>query len=476
MSTVTDSQRSRIMIGCYFVMFTIAAYGLSLATIQQPMLDSMGGGSYFSLITLIAAICMTIMTPIGGRLIDGLGNRKVTLYAGAISLISGLVMAFVPNLWVFIIMRILFSMGQGAMSSVPYILAREVNPPQVQGKIFGMLATVLAVGSFVGSWLAGVLVQNNLMWLAVAFPCLTLAPGTWLIYQNMYDDSHEGGLHLDWMGMILLTVCLSTLLLAMNFGARMGWFNGLIMTGFLVGFGSLLAFVYWENRAAVPLVPMALFQNRQYVLLLAITFCTVFYLIALNNYLPLGVQNVLQAGTSASGSLQLSKTIVLILVPTAFGIWVAKRKSHTWMALALSCIFVIVPCALLVFVGVNMPIWFIMLMVGLTGIADAFRSVAATPAAQEVLKPSDLGIGTSMIGFTITLANSIAATVDGIAYDSLSAAEAGIVGMSHGIDTTFLLSAGVAVIGLLLVVLFFRPIMNKNSRTSAAEQAKTARD
>ncbi|WP_286139541.1 hypothetical protein [Faecalibaculum rodentium] len=262
----------------------------------------------------------------------------------------------------------------------------------------------------------------------------------------------------------------------MNFGARMGWFNGLIMTGFLVGFGSLLAFVYWENRAAVPLVPMALFQNRQYVLLLAITFCTVFYLIALNNYLPLGVQNVLQAGTSASGSLQLPKTIVLILVPTAFGIWVAKRKSHTWMALALSCIFVIVPCALLVFVGVNMPIWFIMLMVGLTGIADAFRSVAATPAAQEVLKPSDLGIGTSMIGFTITLANSIAATVDGIAYDSLSAAEAGIVGMSHGIDTTFLLSAGVAVIGLLLVVLFFRPIMNKNSRTSAAEQAETARD
>jgi hypothetical protein len=81
-----------------------------------------------------------------------------------------------------------------------------------------------------------------------------------------------------------------------------------------------------------------------------------------------------------------------------------------------------------------------------------------------------------MIGFTITLANSIAATVDGIAYDSLSAAEAGIVGMSHGIDTTFLLSAGVAVIGLLLVVLFFRPIMNKNSRTSAAEQAETARD
>lgn len=88
MSTVTDSQRSKVMLGCYFVMFTIAAYGLSLATIQQPMLNNMGGGSYFSLVTIIAAICMTIMTPIGGRLIDGLGNRKVTLYCGVISLVS----------------------------------------------------------------------------------------------------------------------------------------------------------------------------------------------------------------------------------------------------------------------------------------------------------------------------------------------------------------------------------------------------
>ena len=87
-----------------------------------------------------------------------------------------------------------------------------------------------------------------------------------------------------------------------------------------------------------------------------------------------------------------------------------------------------------------------------------------TPAAQEILNPADLGIGTSMIGFTITLANSIAATVDGIAYDSLSASIPGIVGMSHGIDTTFLISAGVGVIGLLLTVLFFRPMLRKRAQ------------
>lgn len=113
---------------------------------------------------------MTIMTPIGGRLIDGLGNRKVTLYCGVISLVSSLIMAFIPNLWVFLVMRIVFSMAQGAMSSVPFIIAAEINPREEQNKIFGLLATIVAIGSFVGSWLAGILVQNNLMWVAVAFP------------------------------------------------------------------------------------------------------------------------------------------------------------------------------------------------------------------------------------------------------------------------------------------------------------------
>lgn len=464
MNTVTKEQSHKIMLGCYFVMFTIAAYGLSLATIQQPMLNAMGGGSYFSLITLIAAICMTIMTPIGGRLIDGLGNRKVTLYGGVISLVTGLIMAFIPNLWIFLIARILFSMAQGAISSVPYILAREVNPVEDQNKIFGMLATILAVGSFVGSWLAGNLMQYGLMWAAVAFPCLTLIPGIWLIVKNMYNDAHEGGLKMDWLGVVLLVVCLSTLLLSMNFGTKMGWYNGWILAGFLVGFSSLLALIAWENKAGTPLIPMTLFRSKEYVLLLGITFAGVFYMIAINSYLPMAVQTILEAGSSTSGVLQLPKTIVMVLVPTVLGVWVGKKKSHTWMALALSCVFVIIPCGLLVFMGVRMPVWFIMLMVGLTGLSDALRSVSATPAAQEILNPADLGIGTSMIGFTITLANSIAATVDGIAYDSLSASIPGIVGMSHGIDTTFLISAGVGVIGLLLTVLFFRPMLRKRAQ------------
>lgn len=467
MNYLQEKQRHYIMLGCYFLMFTIAAYGLSLATIQQPMLDSMGGGSYFSLVTLIASIGMTIMTPVGGRLVDGLGSKKLTLWAGLITLVSGLIMAFVPNLWVFLIMRVIFSMAQGTIASVPYILAREVNPPEKLNTVFGMLATIMAVGGFVGSWLAGFLMQQNLMSLAVAFPCLTLAAGIWLITQNMIDDSKSRSLHMDWGGLVLLSITLACLLLSMNFGPKMGWYNIWVMAGFVVGICGLLCLVYWENKSAYPLIPMSLFQQKEYVLLLAIAFTLVYYTMAMNTYLPMAVQNILKASTSVSGSLQLPKTIVLVLVPSFIGMWVAKNTANTWKALALGGLSVLIACGFLVFIGPHMPVWFIMIMVGFTGLADAFRSVTITPAAQKLLRPQDMGIGTSMIGFFITLANTIGATVDGIAYDSLVAKTPGLIGMTQGIDTTFWLSAGIALVGLFLTILFFRPMWeNKMARKS----------
>ncbi len=468
MNTLEETQRRHVMLGCYFLMFTIAAYGMSLATIQQPMLNSMGGGSAFSLVTLIASIGMTIMTPVGGRLVDGLGSKKLTLWAGSITLISALIMAFVPNLWVFMIMRIIFSMAQGTIASIPYILAREVNPPQKLNTVFGMLATIMAVGGFIGSWLAGILMQQNLMSIAVAFPCLTLAVGIWLIVRNMSDDSHARTLHMDWVGLILLSITLACLLLAMNFGPKMGWYNVWVIAGFMVGICGLLGLIYWENKTDSPLIPMSLFQQKEYVLLLAIAFTLVYYTIAMNTYLPMAVQNILKASTSISGSLQLPKTIVLVLVPSFIGMWVARHTSNTWKALALGGLSILISCGALVFTGTHMPIWFIMVMVGLTGFADAFRSVSITPAAQKLLRPQDMGIGTSMIGFFITLANTISATVDGIAYDSLVVKTPGLVGVTQGIDTTFLLSAGVALVGILLTLLFFRPMWDAKMAQKAS--------
>lgn len=58
------------------------------------------------------------------------------------------------------------------------------------------------------------------------------------------------------------------------------------------------------------------------------------------------------------------------------------------MALALSAIFVLIPFfAALVFVGPKMPVWFVTVMVALTGISESYRSVSITVAFLRLFQP-----------------------------------------------------------------------------------------
>jgi hypothetical protein len=244
----------------------------------------------------------------------------------------------------------------------------------------------------------------------------------------------------------------------------MGWTSWQVLAMFAAGIVGTAALIVWEKKTPSPLIPLTMFENKQYTLLLAISFCTFFYLTALNTYVPLGVQDLIGASTTVSGLIQMPKTIVTVILPMFCGAWIVKRQKNLWIALAIACLFIAVPFAFLVFIGPNMPVWFVIAMVVLTGIADSFRSVSIAPAAQSMLAPKDLGVGTSLIGFMNSLSGSLSAAICGIAYDTLTQKTPGIKGMTEGIDTAFLITAGVAVIGLILVLFVFRPMIAKSSR------------
>lgn len=476
MFNLTAQQRRIVIIGCNSLMLTIAAFGLSLATIQGPVLASLNGDSYYSLLTLWSSIAMCVMTPIGGRLIDMIGSRKLLIFAGGLSIISALAMAFIPNVWSFMIFRIILALCMGSYSSVAYILIQQTYPSNEAPKQMGYLAITLAIGGVAGSYFAGWLVDNNMMTVAIVFPVVFIAIAMFCICTRIPNVS-SGNLHLDWLGIILLVACLTGLLMALNNGGTEGWYSTSVLTEFAVGLIALIIFIWWENKAAVPLIPMQLFRIKEYTILLIIGFCLLFYSTASSFYLPLAVQDMLQAGTSASGALQFPRALATIILPGFVGAWIVKKTANMWIAMATGCLFLVIPFGLLIFTGVHMPLWFMMVMMFLIGISEAFRSVALTPAAQALLKPTDIGIGTSLVGFTMTLAGSVSAAIDGMAYGSLTAATPGLRGMTDGIDTICLITFVVALAGLLLTVMFFRPAYEKAvaKKKAAAEAAAKAK-
>ena len=101
----------------------------------------------------------------------------------------------------------------------------------------------------------------------------------------------------------------------------------------------------------------------------------------------------------------------------------------------------------------------------ITGVAESYRGVSVTPAAQGCLKTEDIGIGTALVNFANSLAGSLAAAIYGMIYGACTAADpTNVANIQKGVNAVFLTAGGVTVVGLLLVLFWVRPLIEKQAR------------
>ena len=342
------------------------------------------------------------------------------------------------------------------------------NMDRTRADHMGMLATAIAVGGFGGSIIAGILTDMGLLTVAILMPAIPLILGIVLIGMNMPNQKREGKVTIDVPGMIALIVSLCGILLALNFGSSMGWTNPMILAGLVIGIIALIALVKIENKAAEPLIPMKLFKNKNYTVLLIVGFICYFYQNAMNYYAPIGAMQVMGASTSAAGALQMPRTLITIILPTIAGAWVGKKAANAWKAMVIGTSLAMIPMAVMALVtnsGASIMIYFVALAV--TGIAESFRAVSITPTAQAMLAPEDMGIGTSLVNFANSLSGTIAVAVFAVAYNaSTSADPTNVALIQNGVKSVFWTAAVVTLIGLLLVIFIVKPEMSKKAAES----------
>ena len=456
-------KKNAVQIGCICMMLSVAMYGLVFATLTSPILESVNAMGYVGLFSILGAIGVSIMTPIGGKLGDLIGRRNIVVIPGIICAVAGFAFAFVRSLIPLMIIRLIVSLAQGAFTAAPYIIAGLINERKDVPKAMGMLATAVAVGGFGGSIIAGILTDMGLLTVAIIMPAIPLILGIVLIGLNMPNQKREGKVIIDVKGMVALIVALCGILLALNFGSSMGWTSPAIIAGFVIGIIALVVLVKIENKASEPLIPMKLFKNKNYTVLLIVGFICYFYQNAMNVYTPIGAMRVMGAPTSVAGALQMPRTIVTILLPTIAGAWVGKKAGNAWKAMAIATGFVAIPMAVMAVMtnsGASIAIYFV--AIAITGIAESFRAVSITPTAQGMLAPEDMGVGTALVNFANSLAGTIAAAVFAVAYNANTASDPTNAALiQSGVKSVFCTAAVVLAIGLLLVLFVVKPQMSK---------------
>ncbi len=457
-------KKRAVQIGCVCMMLSVAMYGLVFATLTSPILEKIDAMGYVSLFTIFASLGVCIMTPIGGKLGDLIGRRNIVVIPGIICAVAGCAFAFVRSLVPLMALRLLIGFAQGAFTAAPYIIVGLINERKDVPKAMGMLATAIAVGGFGGSIIAGVLTDMGLLTVAILMPAVPLLAGVALIGANLPNVKREGKVTIDVAGICALVVALCGILLALNFGSSVGWGHPAIIGGFVLGIVALLAFVNIEKKAEEPLIPLRLFGNRQYTLLLVVGFICYFYTTAMNTYAPIGAMKVMGVSTGLAGSLQFPRTILTMILPTVAGVWVGKKSANAWKAMAVGTLLVAVPMLAMGFTSAAMPVAVYFAAITVTGVAESFRAVSITPTAQATLPPADMGVGTALVNFVNSLANTIAATVFGVAYNLNTAADPTNAALiQNGVNAVFLVAAVVTFVGFLLVVLVIRPALSEKA-------------
>lgn len=454
------AKKRAVQIGCICMMLSVAMYGLVFATLTAPILESIDAMGYVSLFTIFASLGVCIMTPIGGKLGDLVGRRNIIVIPGVICLVCGIAFAFVRSLVPLMVLRLLIGFAQGAFTAAPYIIVGLINERKDVPRAMGMLATAIAVGGFGGSIIAGALADAGRLTAAVIMPGLPLTAGIVLIGLNMPNMKRPGKVQLDVAGIALLVVALGALMLALNFGPSVGWANPGIIAGLVVGVAALAALARIEKGAAEPLIPLRLFKNSEYTVLLVVGFICYFYMTAMNTYAPIGAIKVMGASKTIAGSLQFPRTILTMLLPTVVGAWVGKKRGHAWKAMVVATLLVSASMLALGLTDAATPVLVYFVAITVTGVAESFRAVSITPSAQATLPPADMGVGTSLVNFANSLANTVAATVFGVAYNVCTVADPTSPALiQNGVNAVFIIAAAVTLVGFMLVILVIRPKM-----------------
>lgn len=457
-------KKNLVQIGCICMMLSVAMYGLVFATLTGPILQSVDAMGYVSLFSIFGAIGVSIMTPIGGKVGDLIGRRNIVVIPGSICAISGIAFGFVKSLALLMALRLLVSLAQGAFTAAPYIIVGLINERKDVPKAMGMLATAIAVGGFGGSILAGILTDMGLLTVAILMPAVPLVIGVVLIGLNMPNQKRDGNITIDIPGIIALVVALCGILLALNFGPGMGWTNPLILAGFVIGIIALVALVKIEEKAPEAIIPMKLFKNNNYTFLLIVGAICYFYQNAMNVYAPIGALQVMGTSTSAAGALQMPRTIITIFLPTIAGAWVGKKAGNAWKAMAVGTLLAAIPMAAMGFTTANTSIMIYFVALAVTGIAESFRAVSITPSAQATLQPQDMGVGTSLVNFVNSLAQTAAAAVFGVAYNLRTAADPiNVANIQSGVNTVFWVAAVISLMGFVIVLFIIRPQMSRKA-------------
>ena len=418
---LSQRQKFEILGAILLALFLFALDQTVVGTALPIISTKLNGAALYTWAFTIYLLTSTISGPIYGKLSDLYGRRPIFIWAVGLFLAASVFAGLSQEMWQFIIARGLQGLGGGAVFPIAFAIIADLYPPEERAKYGALFGAVFGLSSVLGPLLGG-FVTDNFGWPWIFFLNVPLGLISLVVCWRLLPPiKHpESGRNIDYLGAGLFTAALVPILLGLSNKRSLDWTDPWVGGLILLGLAIAAVFIWWESRAADPIIRLQLFRNRTVTISIASMFLAAFGFFGAIVFLPQWFQVVRGLGATQSGLNLLPLVFALIFGATVSG-QVAARTGRYKMIILGSMVILAVGLFLLTNLRADteLPILWLWMVVAGIGVGPSFALFAAL--VQNNVEPQQIGSATASLTFFQQIGGTIGLTIAGtLLADSLT--------------------------------------------------------
>lgn len=291
-----------MLVGLVLAMGLAAMDTTIVATAVPAIVRDLGGFSLFTWVFSMYLLVQSAMVPIFGKLADLYGRKPVLVAGVLIFLVGSILCGFAWNMTALIVFRGVQGIGAGAIQPIVTTVAGDMYSVEERARVQGWLSSAWGVSAILGPLVGGVFADYAswrwIFYINIPIGAMALFIVGVYLHENVAPRQHR----IDYAGAALLFFGMGMLILGFVEGnVRWLWVSAPGIGVFTAAVIALAAFVWQEQRAPEPIVPLWVFRHRLLAGANLATMVLGTLIMGVTTFLPIYAQGVLGAGSIVAG-------------------------------------------------------------------------------------------------------------------------------------------------------------------------------